>query len=133
MIEGFEDITYELTDYEQETILPRVLIGLEKRIGKQHAVTSTVMVRVMKDEGIKVTGARIRKIIHEIRVKHLIPRLISTSKGYSIAETHQELDQYILSLKQRQASIRDTLVSMQEDYSQWMTGSQKSIFNNYGK
>jgi len=133
VIDGFENITKELTEYENDNVLPRVIQGLNKRFGEKNIITNSTMVKVLKSEGFKISGPRIRKIIHEIRVNHIIPRLVSSSNGYYIATSHKELDIYIKSLQQRRASITETIKAMQKDYGQWLTGSQQSIFNSYGQ
>jgi len=134
LIKGFEHITFDLTRDERENLLPRIYDGLKNRIGKAHAITSTKMVKVLRAEGFKsITDIRIRKVIHEIRVYHIIKRLVSSSKGYYVADSHKDLKDYITSRKQREFNQRTGTSALNEDYSEWLTGSQKSIFNDYGK
>ena len=95
MLKGFEDITYELTKEEMEK-LPIVIKGLEKKIGKEKAVTSTKIC-----EALNLKAPRLRKIINHIRINNLIFGLCSSSNGYFIADNEKELNEYIISLKQR--------------------------------
>ena len=104
MITGFEKETHELTEKELK-ILPVIVSGLQKKIGKENAVTNKKMVEGLKKHGIKTSGARLRKIIHYIRIKGLIERLVATSNGYYISNNIDELDNYIESLVQRSESI----------------------------
>lgn len=114
MINLFENITEELTDYEKEVILPVVIKGLETKNGKQNAVTNKYIVGKLSIIGISTSSPRIRKIIHYIRVENKISRLIATSNGYYISNNIDELDNYIKSLKQRLNSIRSVKDSLTE-------------------
>jgi hypothetical protein len=61
----------------------------------------------MKQAGYKLTDARLRKIIHHIRIKNIIPLLIATSKGYYISNDENEIELYIKSLNERINSIQE--------------------------
>ena len=106
MINGFKTQTQELSEYERREVLPRVIKGLKTKVGVENAVTNKTMVEGLKHRGIKTSGPRMRKIIHEIRITGEIPYLIATSKGYYITRDKSELLNYIESLEQRAASIR---------------------------
>ena len=95
MLKGYEHITYELTD-EEKQILPTIIKGLINRKGKQNAVSSLT---IQKKLGI--TRPRIRKIIGHIRTNDLIFGLCSTGTAYYVAENIQELEECMISLKQR--------------------------------
>lgn len=107
MIKGFEKETAELNDYERTTLLPLVVDALSNAIGKQKAVKSGEIVFHLKNSGHNNDSARIRKIVHEIRMKGYIKNLMATSQGYFIAETKKEIDTYIQSLRQRENSIKE--------------------------
>ena len=62
MIKGFEEFTYELTEVEL-LIVDDLLKGLGARIGKDNAITSTIIC-----ESLRITAARLRKMINYIRV-----------------------------------------------------------------
>ena len=106
MINGFKTQTQELSEYERQKVLPIVVAGLKRRVGAENAVTNKTMVEGLKKAGIKTSGPRMRKIIHEIRITGEIPYLIATSKGYYITRDKVELRDYIESLHQRADSIR---------------------------
>lgn len=82
MINGFEEETSELNDYEAKVLLPLIVAGLETKIGKEKAVTSTYICKKIKERGERIHPARLRKIIHEIRITGKVENLIATSKGY---------------------------------------------------
>ena len=105
-LNGFEDITGELNDQEKQVILPILVKHLPNKKGKERAVTSKQIIQGLANGGIKTSGPRIRKMINYIRTHHLVPKLIATSKGYYVANTQAEVDEYIESLRQRENAIR---------------------------
>lgn len=112
-IEGFENITYELTEKEK-ALVPSFVNSIKTKIGKQNIFTSTYVINKYKASGKSMSGARFRKIINYIRINGLIENLISTSKGYYIATTQEEKLKYIKSLDQRINQI--TVVRDQMEY-----------------
>ena len=101
MITLFEDITYELTEYELNTLLPIVIKGLKSKYGKENAITNKKICEALKSKGYKVSEPRLRKVIHHIRVEQLIVGLCCNSKGYYVTDSIQELGRYVESLAQR--------------------------------
>ncbi|MCP4230259.1 MAG: hypothetical protein GY771_08935 [bacterium] len=100
MIVRFEDYTYELTDaeYRQFPWIKKYLRAATKE-------------KPIKNERIgELTGlspARVRKIIHEIRVSGEIPLLVSTTKGYWPSDRVNDVEVYIAGLDQRIRSITE--------------------------
>ena len=113
MITGFEEQTEPLTDQEREVFLPPIIKGLRVKVGKEKAVTNKDIVRGLKANcDIKICEARVRKMINHIRNNDIIPCLIATSKGYYIAETKDEMLDYIGSLYGRVEAIEADALSM---------------------
>lgn len=112
MIDNFEEITHELTD-EEKVLLPIITKALKKKIGKEMAVTNSQMIKGLKTIGHTVRPARIRKLIHHIRITGEIDCLVATSKGYYVSNDIQEMDTYIESLLQRAKSIEEIANQMQ--------------------
>ena len=113
MITGFEEQTEPLTDQEREVFLPPIIKGLRVKVGKEKAVTNKDIVRGLKANcDIKIGEARVRKMINYIRNNDIIPCLIATSKGYYIAETKDEMLDYIDSLYGRVEAIEADALSM---------------------
>ena len=113
MITGFEEQTEPLTEQEREVFLPPIIKGLRVKVGKQKAVTNKDIVRGLKANlDIKISEARVRKMINHIRNNDIIPCLIATSKGYYIAETKDEMLDYIDSLYGRVEAIEADALSM---------------------
>ena len=106
MITGFEKETHELNEYELTLVQP-MINGLTTKIGKINAITNKKMMEAMKSRGDKVDAVRIRKLIHFIRVKKLVPNLVSSNKGYWIATTEDEVLDYVQSLQERINSIEE--------------------------
>ena len=114
MIQGFQEQTEPLTEYEETQLLPQIVRGLSLKVGKNNAVTNTAIVRGMKANlNLKVSEPRVRKIINHIRNNDLVPCLIATSQGYYIAESEQELKDYEESLLGREEAIRSVRLSIQ--------------------
>lgn len=106
MLNGFSEQTKQLTDYEKNSLVPRIVTGLRKIVGRERAITNSEIVARLKKEGYKLSEVRVRKIINYIRVNGIIERLIATSDGYYIANNEQEVRDYIESLKGREEAIR---------------------------
>lgn len=109
MITNFERITNELTDEEYD-ILPFLINGFVTK-DKDHAIMSHTIVKLMNEfiehrkiTGIKMTDARLRKMVNYIRSNGLLP-LIATSIGYYVSYDKEEIDKQILSMEERARSI----------------------------
>lgn len=105
MIQGFEDQTEELTQYEIEVLVPLMVKGLSTKIGYNNAITNSKIRSRLKDKEMNISDARIRKIINYIRVNKLIVNLLATSKGYFISNDPSEINKYKESLIARANSI----------------------------
>ena len=113
MITGFEELTEPLTEKEETVFLPPILQGLRAKIGREMAVTNKTIIQGLRvNRGIKISEARVRKIINHIRCNDLVPCLIATSEGYYIAQTEQELLDYEESLEGREDAIREVRMSI---------------------
>ena len=110
MITNFEHITFELTDYEIEYILPFVVSELENRFGKLAAISNKSLVARCP---MKTSGPRIRKVIHELRAKGILPNILANSYGYYRSTDVEEIDIYIKSCQERVNSIREIIYSLE--------------------
>jgi hypothetical protein len=109
MLDGFEDITYDLTDREKE-LLPGIVAGLKKRTGRYRAITSAEIIKAIPE----LSGPRVRKIINYIRNGYLVPGLIATSDGYYVSVDKNEVEKYAKSLDGREAAIRSIKLKVLE-------------------
>ncbi len=114
MIHGFDRQTEPLTDYERLTLLPVICRGLSNKVGEGKAITNAAITKAMKGAGYQLNEARVRKIINHIRTTGMVRWLIATSKGYYIATSRQEMEDYIGSLRGREDAIRAVRESMEK-------------------
>lgn len=114
MIEGFTKQTEKLSDYEKEVLLPVMVKCLERKVGKENAVTNAYMCVRMNEKGYEIGEARVRKIINHIRTNNLVPRLMASSCGYYVTNDVTELKSYIASLKGREDAIRAMRSAVEE-------------------
>ena len=113
MIQGFELETEPLNEREQNELLPPIVAGLQTKIGRHKAVTNKAIVAGLRqNRGIRISEARVRKIINHLRCNDLVPCLVATSEGYYIAETEQELLDYETSLEGRERAISEVRESI---------------------
>ena len=101
----------------------RTLRGVSPKIGRSNAVTSTVICK-----SLNIVGPRLRKLINHIRITNQLAGLCSTSKGYFVAENLGEIDDYIISLKQRIKSQVEVLNSIERQTVLWGGSGQLSLF-----
>lgn len=115
MINGFYDQTHPLTETEQRW-LPIVVAGLKLKIGKENVISSKqIMLKLIENKGITISGPRLRKLINHIRTHGLVRRLIATSNGYFVATSDEELKRYVESLNQRIQAIEVVKNSLQAE------------------
>lgn len=128
MLKGFEDKTRALSKEEKERLLPLMLNGFRKRIGKSNAVTSSEIVAAFKKRyGIDLSDVIIRKIVNHIRNKELLPGLVASSGGYYVTMDPTEVKRHIDSLAGRESEIRRTKESMIRYYRRLTERRQSSI------
>lgn len=128
MINGFQTETQPLTDYERETLLPVMIVGLKHKIGRGMAVTNKYIMQCLKPK-YKITEARVRKLINHIRINGLVPCLIATSEGYYIAESDSELADYEQSLLSREEAIRAVRLAIDRQRREKYSPVQHSLFD----
>lgn len=100
MLKGFEEETAPLNEQELR-LVPMFVKGLETKLGAKRAITNKAMAAGFAKWGITISSSRVRKIINHIRTNNLVSNLVSTSKGYYIAQTKEEVDNYLQSLSKR--------------------------------
>lgn len=104
MVIGFEEYTASLS--EGEVVMAEFLASkLATYVGKKKAVSNYRLRWMMFDPYGNVPAARVRKLINYIRINCLVRNLVANSAGYYVAETQEEVDVYVQSLRQRAASI----------------------------
>lgn len=105
MIDNFEEETAPLSQEEWDLIEP-VVKGLKTKLGEKNCITSDKMsIGLQNTFNVKVTGARIRKIINYIRRNGLVENLIASSKGYYIENDPEKIKTYVAGLRKRAQAI----------------------------
>ncbi|MGV8135871.1 MAG: hypothetical protein AB2L20_11710 [Mangrovibacterium sp.] len=117
MLKGFKEETKPLNEYESNVLLPVIIQGLSTKVGKKKAVTNGYICKTLQGKGYKLSEARVRKLINHIRTSCLVIGLIATSDGYYIAESKDEIKDYVDSLKGREDAIRSVRISMEKQMS----------------
>lgn len=137
MIRNFEEYTSELSEEEIKYIVPRLLKILILTIGKDKALTNKQIVKdinivnqihvpietkgslIILEHQVKTSEARIRHMIHVLRVSDMISCLIATSKGYYISNDKQEIETYIGSVDDRLRSIYQIRRALKRQLKEW--------------
>jgi len=122
VIKGFETITADLSQDELDMIQP-IIKGLTNKQGKDMAITGTKICKA-----INTTGPRLRKMINYIRTNNLLPGLCSTSNGYFVAKNIYEMQDYIISLKQRIKAQVDVLNALEQQTIMFGGTGQTTLF-----
>ena len=106
MLKNFEKITVELTPLELEYVefLGQWFMANQ---GKKNTVKNGDIANLINRMFSKhITEPRVRKVVQFLRTNGL-PNIIATSNGYFYSEDTKEIEAWIISLKQREAAIRD--------------------------
>ena len=106
MIIDFEEFTDELNEYERKKLLPVMVRCFEKHVGEGAAITSREIKEKMTAFGYEISEARIRKVVNVIRRHALVPCLVSSGKGYYVADEISQMSDCIDSLQGREDAIR---------------------------
>lgn len=106
-----------LSPYELNQLLPRMIKGFSNRIGERHAIKSTEIITVLKAEGYNITDTQIRTIVRHIRQNHLLPCLASSSSsGYWIENDPNKLRICITRLRSRAQEALASADALAQDY-----------------
>ncbi|MCX6154452.1 MAG: hypothetical protein NT007_09845 [Candidatus Kapabacteria bacterium] len=111
MIQGFEEITADLTE-EEIKFFPRFVEVLSKHT-KENPITSSKLIQIFRGEFDNwCSGARVRKLVSLIRRHGILP-LIATSKGYFVVEwASPEFEAYCIAFGKRIESMQTVKTAM---------------------
>lgn len=130
MIKNFEELTFELTN-EERFVVQTIVKRFEHLKGKQHIVTGEqIRNGINKNLNLNFDTIRIRKMIQFIRTNDLIVGLVATSKGYYVANTAEEIEDWIESLKSRENAIRKIREVAEETVRQMKSKTQQTTLFN---
>jgi len=105
MLKNFEKITIELSPIELEYV---EFLGqwFMHNKGKENTVKNGDIAKLIKTAfDKKIADSRVRKVLQFLRTNGL-PNIIATSNGYFYSDDIAEIEAWIISLKQREAAIR---------------------------
>lgn len=114
MITNFDEYMKDLTHQEANYILPRVFRILEDRWEKDNAITSREIIQLLRIQGWFIDGSRLRKMIHLLRTKGDLTRLVATARGYFRTNEDEEYNKYLTSLNERisaQVALRNAMIT----------------------
>ena len=117
MLKGFEEYTGPLNDYEYHIVLPALASLLRQCVGEANARTNAQLRASLEYGTIKVSDPRLRAVINEIRTSDTVPYLVASSKGYYVATSVEEVEDYARTLDSRireMTRVRDALLSQVE-------------------
>lgn len=99
-ITGFDKQTTPLTTLELMTVphIVKLFTGATTPLSNNAIAT---YIRTIDSQLPKMDGPRVRKIINHIRTKRLVKNLIANSKGYYVAMSDKEVQNYVKSLNER--------------------------------
>jgi hypothetical protein len=99
-----------LSDRELE-LVPLFIKSLVTKVGRPLAVSESEIIDHLKDLNVKISVNSVRRIIHHVRIKGLVKRLIASPWGYYIEPDIGELSSYIKQLRQRREAL-DKVISI---------------------
>lgn len=105
MLKNFESITNELNQFELECVEYLGQWFMANK-GRQNAVKNADISKMIEHKfGRKILSARVRKVVQALRINGL-PNLIASGKGYFYTDDIKEVEDWVISLKQRELAIR---------------------------
>jgi len=122
MLVGYENINFELGEEDLKWVGP-FSKSLSKRIGSANAVTNK---EIQDNTGL--SSPKVHKIIQHIRTNNIVNGICSNGKGYYIAKDIHELNECLISLKQRIYSQMKTLHCLEKQNIMFGGTGQLSIF-----
>ena len=113
MVTNFEEQTERLNDIEMAAIPIFKKCFEEGHVGARNRISAREICEKMaslpqfrKSDGRPLlTDVRVRKIINYIRMNDIIPMLCGDNRGYYVAETEQEVRDFIRSMRDRTSSM----------------------------
>ena len=105
MLKTFENITEELNPYELECV---EFLGqwFMANTGRKNTLKNEHISDMVEAKfGKKLLPSRVRKVIQALRTNGL-PNLIASGKGYFYTNDLKDVENWVISLKQREAAIR---------------------------
>jgi hypothetical protein len=114
VLPGFFIQTKPLSEIEKE-MLPHIASGLSKMKGASNAISNKeIGEKLFIKRNVKLSDARIRKIINHIRMNNIVPGLVANGCGYYVTNNIIELKEYYKSLEGREMAINAVKMKLKE-------------------
>jgi predicted DNA-binding protein len=129
MINNFEEYTFELTN-EERFVVETIVKRFNNLRGKRNIATGEqIRTGIRNHLKIDFAESRIRKMIQYIRLNNLVMGLVATSRGYYVAESIEEIQQWVDSLISRENAIREIREKAERQIEEMKTQfTQTSLF-----
>ncbi len=85
------DLHSDLTEFELKYV-PEFISALEKRQGKNNAITETQIVQSYVKKNVQLTEIQVIRIINHIRLKNMLALLVNDESGYYVALNRSEIE-----------------------------------------
>lgn len=116
MLKGFEDYTAPLSENELRHEVRLLATELTKHRGEDWAMSNgAIRDWFARNYGLRVGDAKVRAYINAIRTNGWCRHLIASSRGYYVATSVQEVEDYCRSLRGRENAIKAVRLSLQDD------------------
>ena len=133
MLPGWEQYTEPLNDDEKRVAHHLGPLFIKFFKGPKNARTAKQIADYYSGRGVPMNGARVRKIIHHLRVSGAVPMLLASSKGYYRSIDINDCVRFEQSLEQRAEAITRVLHAVRSQRIQAMNGTQKQLFDGSGQ
>lgn len=114
-----------LTAYEREKALPLMAEWLSGRVGSGRRADSGMIIAAMRQRGVVIDGVAVRRLINHIRIRCIVPCLVSDSMGYYVATSPEDVDRCIISLQGRMDAIQALLDALREQRDHFFTNKRQ--------
>jgi hypothetical protein len=108
MLQSFKEQTREISDHEEAVLVPLIINELKTRTGRSKAIKNAELIALCYNAGNtnKIQPARLRKMIEHIRQNNLLPGVVGHASGYYVAQTPEELKEWIETMIGRRNAIK---------------------------
>lgn len=127
MINGFKKETKPLTKKEREILKPFIYMTLLETDKCNKITSKEIDQRIFLTFGKKIGGARIRKIINNIRINEQLFSIIATNQGYFITKDCLKVRKYIDGLVKRAEAILSVANAEIEIYNKFSKEKFKKV------
>lgn len=116
MLKGFEDYTQSLSVNELRYEVRLLAKEMTAHRGVERAMTNEdIRDWFLQKYGLRVSDTKVRAYINAIRINRWCRHVVASSRGYYVATTVQEVEDYCRTLRGRENSIKAVRLSMEDD------------------